>query len=81
MFVLANQLYGEKICSYYFDIPFEETLERHKTRPSSAEFGEDAMRRWWLDKKYSDVLVGETITKQEALKDIIDRVMQKMHAF
>lgn len=67
MFVLANQLYGEKICSYYFDIPFE--------------FGEDAMRRWWLDKNYSDVLAEETITKQEALKDIIDRVMQKMHAF
>lgn len=32
---------------YYFDIPFEETLRRHATRPLAGEVGADAMREWY----------------------------------
>lgn len=29
---------------YYFDIPFEETLRRHSSKPNAMEFGESDMR-------------------------------------
>ena len=32
---------------YYFDIPFDETLRRHATKPNAHEFGEAEMRQWW----------------------------------
>ena len=32
LFNLANELYGANVYSYYFDIPFEETVRRHQTR-------------------------------------------------
>lgn len=32
--------YKDNIHAYYFDIPFEETLIRHETKPNSNEFGE-----------------------------------------
>jgi adenylylsulfate kinase-like enzyme len=33
---------------YYFDIPFEETLRRHATKPNACDYGEKEMRDWWL---------------------------------
>lgn len=32
---------------YYLDIPFEETLRRHATRPEVFDFGEPEMRSWY----------------------------------
>lgn len=34
---------------FYMDVPFEETLRRHATKPNAHEFGEEEMRRWWLE--------------------------------
>ena len=34
LFELAIQLYDTKVYAYYFDIPFEETLKRHQTKPN-----------------------------------------------
>ena len=39
--------FENNIFAYYFDIPFEETLERHKQKPNAHEFGEAEMREWW----------------------------------
>lgn len=32
LFEVANELYDSNVYSYYFDIPFEETIKRHQTR-------------------------------------------------
>lgn len=32
LFKVANELYGSNVYSYYFDIPFEETIRRHQTK-------------------------------------------------
>ena len=32
LFNVANELYGANVYSYYFNIPFEETVRRHQTR-------------------------------------------------
>ena len=74
LFELAVQLYGTNIFAYYFDLPFEETLKRHQTKPNCNEFGEEAMRRWWRDKDFSDVLSERVITSEKGIQSIIDEI-------
>lgn len=56
--------------SYYFDIPFEETLRRHSGKPNAMEFGESDMREWWKEKDYLGV-EGETIITADMSCDAI----------
>jgi hypothetical protein len=41
--------------AYYLDIPWEETLRRHATKPEAAEYGEREMRAWYRER---DLLPG-----------------------
>jgi hypothetical protein len=49
---------------YRYEIPFQETLDRHRTKPNASDFGEREMRRWWRE---DDRLAGveETIIGPE----------------
>ena len=78
LFELAKDLFGNNIYAYYFDIPFEETLKRHKTRAKCSEFGEEAMREWWVEKDYSDVLNETTITADKDKETIVQEVLSAM---
>lgn len=71
LFELAVQLYGKEVYVYYFDLPFEETLKRHQTKPNCHEFGEDAMRSWWREKDFSDVLNEVRITAERNIESIV----------
>lgn len=33
--------------AYYMDIPWEQTLARHATKPQATEYGAAEMRSWW----------------------------------
>ncbi len=33
--------------SFYYDIPFDETVRRHATRYKAAHFGQDEMKEWY----------------------------------
>lgn len=79
LFELAVQLYGEDIFSYYFDIPFEVTVERHRTKPNCHEFGEEAMRRWWNEKDYSDVLNECAIMADQDLESIVEKICERVN--
>ncbi len=35
---------------YYLDVPFEETLRRHATKPQANEYGRSEMSDWWRDR-------------------------------
>lgn len=71
LFELAIQLYDTEVYAYYFDLPFEETLKRHQTKPNCNEFGEEAMRRWWREKDFSDVLDEISITAEKDIESIV----------
>lgn len=79
LFELAVQLYGTNIYAYYFDLPFEETLRRHKTKPNCNDFGEEAMRSWWKEKDYTSILSEVAIKadkdKERIVRDIFDAVI------
>lgn len=70
-----NQL---QVFAYYYDIPFEETLNRHSTRSKVEEFGEEALRRWWNEKDYLKIIpeksFDKTVTLQEALNNILQDI-------
>lgn len=74
LFEIAKELYGNNIYAFYFDIPFEETLKRHKTRAKSEEFGEKEMREWWVEKDYVDILDEVTITEDKDKETIVQEV-------
>ncbi len=74
LFELAIQLYDTRVYAYYFELPFEETLKRHQTKPNCNEFGEEAMRRWWREKDYSDVLNEKIITSEKDIQSIVSDI-------
>ena len=74
LFRVAKELYGENVHSYYFDIPFEETVRRHQTRSKNQEFGEEQMREWWREKDFSSVLEEKIITCEMDVNDIVEKV-------
>lgn len=43
---LVDDHRGRTSC-YYLDIPWEETLRRHATKPQAAEYGADLMSQWF----------------------------------
>ncbi len=74
LFELAVQLFDAKIYAYYFDLPFEETLKRHQTKPNRNDFGEESMRKWWREKDFSDVLKEVVITAERDIQSIVEDI-------
>ena len=83
LFELAVELYGDEIYAYYFDLSFEQTLERHLTRTCCNEFGEEKMRSWFREKDYSSVLNEINIPFEKNIEnkivEIIHAVLNKKH--
>lgn len=69
--------YRETSFFYYLDVPLEETLRRHATRPQAAEFTPEDMRGWYRE---HDLLPGGTervIPAECPLEDTVRLVMRQ----
>lgn len=79
LFETAILEYGSNIHAYYYDIPFEETVQRHKTKPNCNEFGEDAMRSWWNEKDYigiiDEIIFTSEVSVEKAIELISDNIV------
>lgn len=64
--------FKDQILAYYFDIPFEETLNRHQQKPNAYEFGEKEMREWWNEKDLLDIIPEVLLYKELSLNEIVD---------
>lgn len=64
--------FKDQILAYYFDIPFEETLNRHQQKPNAYEFGEIEMREWWNEKDLLDIIPEVLLYKELSLNEIVD---------
>lgn len=76
LFETAREAFGDRILAYYYDLPFEETLKRHQTKPNCHEFGEGAMRQWWKEKDYIGFLPEKTILRDMTLEDTVKMIYQ-----
>lgn len=63
LFETAKKEFSSNIYAYYYDLPFEETLLRHQTKPNCHEFGEEDMRRWWNEKDFIGNIPEKALTK------------------
>lgn len=80
LFEVAILEFEENIFAYYYDLPFEETLIRHQSKPNSQDFGEEAMRRWWMDKDYIGRIPETTITSEFDLEQTVEYIYQEVYA-
>ena len=76
LFKQITTIFGNNIFAYYFDLPFEETLYRHKQKVNSHEFGEANMRRWWRDNDFLSDISEKMIHKDMDLDKIVEFVYQ-----
>ena len=74
LFELAVQEYGKDIFAFYYDLPFEETLQRHATKPNRADFGEQDMRRWWIEKDFINMIPEKIISKDFSISDTVEMI-------
>lgn len=77
---IQSEYATEDIHAYYYDIPFEETLRRHETKPNRADFGLEAMREWWNEKDYIGYLPEKILTQAMTLEDAGARILADIQA-
>ncbi|MEN8252024.1 MAG: zeta toxin family protein, partial [Patescibacteria group bacterium] len=63
---------------YYFDISFDETLRRHKTKHNAYEFGKKEMKEWFKEKDVlnfsGEKVLGEELSKEQLVEKISNDV-------
>ncbi|MHC3473581.1 P-loop NTPase family protein [Streptomyces sp. 7R007] len=69
--------YPERTHCFYLDVPFEETLKRHATKPIALDVGEAQLREWY---RPLDLLPGGVETVIPATTSLDDTVEQVMRA-
>lgn len=74
LFETALAEYGKNIFAYYYDLPFEETLFRHNTKPNRNDFGETDMKRWWREKDFLPMISETVITKDSSFDDTVGMI-------
>lgn len=74
LFELALDIFSRQIFAYYYDLPFEETLRRHQTKPNREDFGEKEMRRWWVEKDFINIIPEKLIPPQMSLSDTLKMI-------
>ncbi|MBP1756755.1 MAG: hypothetical protein H6Q59_3153 [Firmicutes bacterium] len=78
LFETIKNEFENEIYAYYFDLPFEETLNRHKTKPFATEFGENEMKRWWKEKDYIGIIPEQIIGKNMTENEIVDMIINRI---
>lgn len=70
--------FNNQIFAYYFDIPFEETLNRHKLKPNANEFGEKELREWWNEKELLDIIPEVCLHKELCLNEVVEMIYKEV---
>lgn len=75
LFESVIKLFEDRIFAYYYDIPFDETLKRHRSKENKFEFGEAEMRRWWNEKDFIRIIPEHVFTQEISLEDAVNTIM------
>lgn len=67
---------GKSHC-FYLDIPWEETLRRHRTKPQAAEYGADLMREWFKPLDLLSQVTEHRFDETLSLDDMADLVLSR----
>jgi hypothetical protein len=61
---------------YYLDVPFEETMRRHATRPQATEFGRAEMQSWYRELDLLPGGIEHVIPAVSSLEETVRQVMR-----
>jgi predicted kinase len=61
---------------YYLDVPFEETLRRHSSKPQAAEYGQAEMSGWYRERDFLPGGIEQVIAAETSLDAAVDRIMR-----
>jgi predicted kinase len=61
---------------YYLDVPFDETVRRHATRPQAAEFGPREMASWYHELDLLPGGIEQIIPATNSLDDTVRQVIR-----
>ena len=87
--ILYTQHYGEMVRQliadhagitgvYYFQLPFDETIRRHSTRPLAKVVDAEQMRDWYQPSDLLGVPGEQIIEASSTLDDTVNRVVQDL---
>jgi hypothetical protein len=62
---------------YYLDVPFEETMYRHATRPQANEFGRAEMQAWYRERDLLPGGVEQVIPASCSLESAVLQIMRE----
>lgn len=77
LFEHAMSIFGTEIYAYYYDLPFEETVKRHKTKINT-DFGEDELRDWWNEKDYIGYISEKAFTEAISLEEAVNIICRDL---
>lgn len=78
LFKRLQKEFKKNIFAYYFDVPFEETLKRHKQKANANEFGEKEMRKWWKEKDLLNFIPETLLGDDLSIKEIVDKIIAEI---
>lgn len=78
LFEVIVSEYGSDIYAYYYELPFEETLKRHETKPNRDDFGEEDMRQWWKEKDYIGIISEKTLAPDMGIEETVEFILSDL---
>lgn len=69
---IKNNFYS--IYTYYYDIPFEETVKRFQTK-TDANYTEQDMKRWWNEKDLLQFDNEKIISKDMTVNEVVEMIL------
>jgi adenylate kinase family enzyme len=81
LFRQIKELFSGNIYAYYFDIPFEETVRRHKIRKQTEDIGsrEAEMKDWWREKDYLSMICEKKIGNNVGEEEIVEMICKDLY--
>jgi AAA domain len=67
--------HADRCHAYYLDVPWDETLRRHATKPEAAAYGEREMRAWYRERDFLPDGLERVIPASSSLDATVRRIM------
>lgn len=61
---------------YFMDVPFEETMRRHSTKPQASEYGHTEMSSWWRDRDYLSGVSERVLTANTTADAAVGQILR-----
>lgn len=62
---------------FYFNIPYEETLKRHKTKKLAKEISEDKHRSWYIENDRTKFKSEKILTKDMSMVQVTNYIIKE----